>query len=92
MKTYLEFVNEAFGGLKLNLEGLAEMAARTQDPSSKQVAEKVFLDILKKDQEVGYFKVLRRFKKMTDLQIKFLPGEKDDDGGPMYQIIYDDYY
>ena len=84
MKTYLEFITEVYG-LILNLEGLAEMAARTQDPRGQKIAEKTFLELLQKDLEKkGNKGVIDRFREMTDLELKTITRGR-------YQIVYDDY-
>ena len=70
MKSYLEFTNESFGKV-LRLEDLAELASRTQQPSMVDISKKLFLDILQKDLKTkGDNGVKRRFKEMTDLNIK----------------------
>ena len=82
MKTYLEFINEGFG-LILDLEGLAEMASRTQDPTGQEMAKGVFLKLLQQDlQKRGNKAVIDRFRKMTDLELKTVTRGK-------YQIVYE---
>jgi hypothetical protein len=86
-KFVYENVDEALNaeGDILTLEDLAEITARTQDPDSKEVAERVFLKYYKTTLEKkGDAGVIKAFLKTTDLKLKTIVRGK-------YMIVYDQY-
>lgn len=69
----------------LTLEDLAEITARTQEPDSKEIAERAFIKYYKKVLETkGNAGVIKAFLKTTDLRLKTIVRGK-------YMIVYDKY-
>jgi len=84
---FMDEFNESVSSSKiLTLEDLAEITARTQDPDSRKLSERVFLKFYKRVLETkGDGGIIKAFQKATDLRLKTIIRGK-------YVIVYDQDY